>query len=856
MYKFTVKYSGYFSSFLLPFMLLGFVFVVYRIYPFGDRSILMADQFTQYIQFYNHFYDVFKGNASLLYTWELGMGLNFWGTFAYYLSSPISFVVLLFDRDHLPEAFVCMTMIKIGLMGLTMYLYISNMFQFEKIPKLIFSTLFALCSFSIGYFFNIMWLDSLYLLPVVLLGVEYLFRKKYLVFIISLALLFISNFYMAYIVGFFTFLYFVYRSYVHIKISMNVFIKNFLAFILCTAVAGGISAFLTVPTYILLKSNTYQPIQWNGLFKVSFGFFEFIAKLYNGSTQLFNMPNVFSGVIVLLLAPLFFILSSIHRKEKIVLFILLCFLLLSFQWDGLNIIWHAFEKPTGYLQRFAFVFSFLLIYLSIKAYLLFDRKNVPSLFKIYLVHVLILMLLTKLTPELMSVRKALLNIFLLTVFSLLLYGKAEIEKHSRLFTIGILFFACADVSINTYSHLQTLNSNVGYSYSRNQYNIQAPGFQQLINETSSKDKDFYRMTSLIRLTPNDSIRYGFKGMSNFNTLSNGTLHDFLHALGYSTTLGARSLAQNKGILSSDSLFGFKYMMTDQPVQKQDYKKVKCIENTCLYQNENAMPLGFLMDPRQFHFSHEDQPFEKQNQLLGPIQQKRNYFTPVKIDSVQYHNLEVNQDGTTQHVKKLIPEQEGSIEMTFQLEGRKQFYLLLDAGKGFPGFNETIVYINGESLGVYPTYHNERVLDLGAFSNEQVKVKIEFLVPETQIVQQMYYALDIPMFEQRINQIKQESFKVTKWTETSINGKINVLKRNHLFLSIPYDKGWEAKVDGSPVQIVKLGGFIGIEVDKGVHQVELSYTPKGFVAGWVITILSLFILFGYYFFRKKYEIQKD
>src|SRR4051812_23566831 len=120
--RITSNYS-YIITFLLPAFLLGIIFVLWRVYPFGGHSILMGDQYTQYIQFYNHFYDVLKGNGSFLYSWEAGMGLNFWGTFTYYLSSPMSFVVLLFDRDHLPEAFILMTLLKIGLSGLMMCIY-------------------------------------------------------------------------------------------------------------------------------------------------------------------------------------------------------------------------------------------------------------------------------------------------------------------------------------------------------------------------------------------------------------------------------------------------------------------------------------------------------------------------------------------------------------------------------------------------------------------------------------------------------------------------------------------------------------------------------------------------------------
>jgi uncharacterized membrane protein YfhO len=831
-------------AFFIPFLLLGGVFAAWKVYPFGNGSILMADEYSQYIQFYNHLYDVLKGNGSLLYSWEAGMGLNFWGTFAYYLSSPISVIIFLFNPSHLPEAFVLMILIKIGLSGLMMNIYLSKMYPMKKQDLIIFSTLYSLISFSIGYLFNIMWLDSIYLLPIVLLGIEYLFCRKPLLFIISLTLLFISNFYMAYIVGLFTFLFFLYRSITLEKNSRKNFIRNFLSFGFSTIVAAGISAFITLPTYLLLKSNPNQPFKWDEMWNIQFGFFELIAKFYNSSVRLFDLPNVYSGLVVLLLAPLFFINSKIKSREKIASFIFLLILFFSLQLNGFNLMWHAFSAPTGYYYRFAFVVSFFMIYLSYKSYLVLDPKIVPSIYKVYIANIFILMLLTKLTPELMSVAKALLNIILLTVFCFLLYKKATLVKPSRAFSLVILLFICFDLGLNSYQHIKILKSNPGYDVARSQYNLPNKSFATMVKELNQDDQGFYRTNSITGLTINDSIRFGYKGMTNFNTLGNGALHEFMNTIGYSSTLGQRSLVQNQGILTSDALFGFKYMISDKPSNKFGYTEVKCENGICLYKNQYAMPIGFMVDAHQFTFDMSvDNPFDKQNRLLGPVNNQDQYFQPLKASSITYHNLTVTNEGNILSVKKLDTQQRGSIEMVFNIKGEKQFYALLSAGKGFAGYGDTNLYINGKSLGIYPTYHNDRVIDLGAFSNEKVTVNIELNVPETQLTQQLFYSLDIPSFSSRITELRKGSMDVTSWSETSVSGNITAKKKGTLFFSIPYDKGWKATVDGKQESIIKLGGFIGLNLEKGKHDLTLSYLPEGFKLGCLISTISIIFLIG-------------
>lgn len=851
-----IRSGAYISSFLLPLLLMGMVYALKGVYPFGEKSVLMGDLYTQYIQFYNHLYDVLKGEGSLLYSWEAGMGLNFWATFAYYLSSPISFFIVLFDRSHLPEAVVLITLTKMGLSGLFMYIYLSKMYESLKVTRIMFSTMYSLISFTVGYSFNLMWLDGIYLLPLVLLGVEFLLRGKRPFFIIVLAILFISNFYMAYIIGIFTFLYFIKRS-ISISVGKKLFFKNFVSFILCTIIAGAISAILIIPTFLHLKSNSYPPTDGIGLIDPTFGFFQFFAKLYNGGTYLFELPNVYSGLLALLLFPLFFIMTEVKAKEKVLYFVLAGGIFLSLQIKLLNLVWHAFESPVGYLHRFAFIFSFLIIMLAFRVYIGFEKKYIPALIKVYLVNIIILMLLPEITTELMSVKKALVNIILITIFALLLYAKTIYISYQRILSILLLFFICVDLSVNAYRHIGTLNSLAGYSFNRNDYNIAKPGFEKVVDLMNHEDEGFYRMNTNIRLTPNDSFRNNYNGMSNFNTLSNGTLHEVMYRLGYSTTLGPRSLMQNNGVLVTDALFGFKYFVSDQPINKHGYELVHCKEGVCLYKNMNAAPIGFMTDQQQTVFRSEtDNPFDIQNQLLGGMDRSLDYFYPLKPNTISYKNLHVRNDGPVQYFKKVDPTLPGSINMTFDLTDKNQLYTLLSAGKGFAGFNETEVFVNGKSAGVYPTFHNERILDLGAFSSEEVNVTIQFLVPETQLTQNMFYVLDIGKFEERIQQLKAESLEVTSWNATSIKGNINVTKPDNLFFSIPYDPGWSAEIDGESVPVNKLGGFIGVNVEQGQHVVELHYKPKGFNLGLILSIFGLVTLglLSFHDLRKKKSLK--
>ncbi|MEH7657281.1 YfhO family protein, partial [Bacillus velezensis] len=102
----------------------------------------------------------------------------------------------------------------------------------------------------------VMWLDAIYLLPLIMLGVEKLVaEKKWVLFTFSLALTFITNFYISIMVGIFTFIYFVARYCVlHDIRNIKLLMQRFVLFCLGTGLEGGMSAIITLPTYMDLKS--------------------------------------------------------------------------------------------------------------------------------------------------------------------------------------------------------------------------------------------------------------------------------------------------------------------------------------------------------------------------------------------------------------------------------------------------------------------------------------------------------------------------------------------------------------------------------------------------------------------------
>lgn len=107
-----------------------------------------------------------------------------------------------------------------------------------------------------------------------------------------------------------------------------------------------------------------------------------------------------------------------------------------------------------------------------------------------------------------------------------------------------------------------------------------------------------------------------------------------------------------------------------------------------------------------------------------------------------------------------------------------------------------------------------------------------------------------------NDLKADSLKITKFLETNIRGNINLKTKKILYLSIPFDKGWHVTVNRKKADLHRVQwGLTGLILDKGNHQVELTFTPPYRKEGTLVSLFSLG-LFGIILFISKRRKVKE
>ena len=436
-------------AFLIPFIGILAVMLIGGYEPFGnDRALLYSDEYHQYYPFFVAFRRALLSGEPLLYNWSVGMGMDYLGLISYYLGSPLNLLSVLVPESLTLEYFALLSPIKLGLAGLFFAIFLKKHFGINDHSISIFGGAYALCAWALGYQWNIMWLDTFALLPLVVLGTLQLLRdKKCTLYTISLFLSVVVNYYIGFFTCIFVLLIFIGYEICRFR-SLKRLFQDFVRIGVFTVFALGMTTFLTLPalgalqntqssvnsfpdsfSLNIVSSSVYEAAKnaWE-TFKTmqeqdaSFGalagqwfraLFASFPPILEGMRQIAGnmggsiaptfkegLPNVYCGVGSLLLGFLFLTSPDVKLRDKLCSVGLLVFFMLSFLLRQLDYIWHGFHFTNMIPYRFSFLFSFVLLYMAYRAWMLRHRFKLWQLLAATLMAVAILICSDKITEPL------------------------------------------------------------------------------------------------------------------------------------------------------------------------------------------------------------------------------------------------------------------------------------------------------------------------------------------------------------------------------------------------------------------------------------------------------------------------
>ena len=870
-----IKWNYRALAFLFPVIGMLILMLLRQAEPFGDYSMLYSDMYHQYYPFFVAYRKALLSGQSLLYSWDVGMGMDYLGLVSYYLASPLNLLSVLVPEAYTLEFFSLLMPIKLGFAGLFFAIFLNKQFKKDDFSITLFGCFYALCAWALAYQWNVMWLDTFALLPLVVLGVCSLLKEqKFVLYTVSLFLSIFSNYY----IGFFTCI-FVALTFLCYQICCWQGIKKFTTDLLRIAVfsilAIGMTAILELPAFAALQTtqssvNTFpkefrlniaDKHTWQGLFDAMR---QVAGNMNGGLIPSFKegLPNLYCGVITTLLAFLFFTCKQIRIREKLCCAFLLLFFSLSFIIRQLDYIWHGFHFPNMIPYRFSFLYSFVLLYMAYRAYLLRRMFRLWQIITAGILAIGIMLCANDLTDP---VYLAYNGVFLLLYLSTLIYTHARKRlppDHSR--TQRAAFVAdlrdrrriggmilCGIVSIELILNLV----NFGVNFSRTSVTNYPKGTSytaSMIRYMKEREKDslFFRAEVTHSQTLNDGALNGYNGISTFTSSANVRVTEFMKALGYGAKNTYNRYCFEESSPVANLFLNLKYMLErDGKVEENPYfDDLHHFGNVHLLENNAYLPLGFLANAQLLNmdFSSNTNNLIFQNDLLraasGISEDAWNLIVgkalTITADGPEltaqtqtgYCTYKSENGGTV--IYTYIADKEGLVCIDLNLSARNSF----------------TVYKNGAEL-YRETYSLPQTLSVSnVVPGDKIEIRFTCKAKETGTIRIHAGVLNEAVFREAYDRLAQSTLELTTFRNTYVEGTVTCNRAGILYTSIPQNGNWSASIDGKPAEIVLIGNcMIGLLMPEGHHTVTFTYHNSAFSLGWKISLACLVIFLLLYYF---------
>lgn len=852
-------YHGIISAVITAIMFLMFI-ISNRIVPFGDKFWMTYDMKRQYLDFYSYYRTVFEGKNNLFYSSSISFGSSAMGFFTYYLSSPWLLLTLFFKRAKLPVAVTLMIGIKIVLASFFCDLFLSHYMETSDNEdescgkRLIFSTGYAFCTYMISNSINPMWLDVFYLMPLVIFMLDRLmFKNRKMGYILSLALLILNNYYIAYMVCIFIVFWTFYRIFFapcSCGIQKKGKIRCVLEVVESSVRAVLLDAAFLIPTAMELNNSPKDIFELGletnkgnlGLGTIASKFF-FLS--YDSNQTINGTPLLYAGTVIIVLTILYYLNKRIPFKEKIGMAVFMMLFVLSFMIDGVNIIWHAGMEPSGYPYREAFMFVFLCMVCSCRC-MCNIRTGLSSLRILFAAAVTFamwgLIVIAGKNLYYMNPRMIVMNLLLIlsAVLVVLIIKNTEYKEWAAVTaTVMVCMLQFSELSVNGVYVFREQNlvgeSNVNY------YEKKISDVESNINHIKSSDDSWYRMENMSPREQNDPMMYDYNGITHYSSAGSLYSRNMLKRMGYNDD-GLYADFGRDNTSAADALLGVKYLIVadDADGVHPQYKRTKGDNGYSVLMNQNTLGPAFLVNETE---SGADNPFSFTSDLLASATgTDGKVFETVTVEERDYID-------DSHSVRECVCTPESDGEVFFYLQG------IADKVQNL------MVYVDDEPYCSYGNYGNMKVLNLGYHkSGDTLKVRIDSDSETADFGRTLFYTENAHKLKEycesrtgiEIERISSSEYKLVLPKERDAKG---------IMVTFPYEQGWIAKCKGVRIPVkMCYDTMLYIPLD-GVSgdTIELDFVPEGFTVGLLFSIVSAvsiiiqFVLQAYH--TRHYDLEK-
>ncbi|SDQ18085.1 YfhO family protein [Virgibacillus salinus] len=818
---------------------------------FQDRYMVGPnDGLQQMVTFKKLLYEQYS-TGNFFYSYQFGLGGGTYSQLAFYFSTSFmfmltaAFVYLLQSVQLIGPAdtlFWANAAVFVSIVRLAIIIVITTyVFRYMKCNWMPAFTGAAIYGLSAIYFRHVTYweffADAMLWVPLLVFAVEKIIREAQGGwFIVAVAVTLFNNFYFAYVNLIFILIYIMLRWKIQLVENETNRLRQLKMYFVSGILGLGISAISFVPAVYGYLNNHRPP--------------------YSQQVPLFNWDNILFNSRFVIIPALFLILLfvfSLYKNRTFRLFAALSiiFILLHFT----PIVASAFNGFSAPQYRWEYLLSF-----TIGGCVAFGLKYIDEISKkkltIASIIVTIAYLFTVFFDKNISITSylsfAVLTMVLITIFLLFMFiwGKDRVRLillYTGLLIIPIVFANVFQYGLSVPGKVDEVSKNHLRS---EDYNGEEQ--RQIIQQIKDRDNNpFYRIDWKVGSFNNTPIVQNFNGMSVYGSILNKhLLYFYLYDL--NIDMGRESVSRYATLGNRANLYSLlqgKYMIIEKDNNSPipyGFNKIIESENYIVFQNNNILPFArtakMLFSEQEM--KHTSVLAREYAMLEGAIVPNKNNTAAIPKEQNIIDTATLETVNALYNDNKLsVTDDQGGIDIIADEihPDTKDFYIRfhlenLAADQGFTLKVNDYKTTRKSNQSVYKTYDDN--LTIRVSKADKVKIRLpkgDYILKVIALYQEDYSKLE---------QAKRQATETKKinWSDNRITITYNNQNNDNLMiLPIPYEKGWEVKVNEETQAVKKVNyAFVGFPIEKGINHIQLDYYPPYFRTTLVITLISLIL----------------
>lgn len=418
------------------------------------------------------------------------------------------------------------------------------------------------------------------------------------------------------------------------------------------------------------------------------------------------------------------------------------------------------------------------------------------------------------------------------------------------------------------SHLETYVP-VGESLPR----MSNTALRYLDELTEDEPEEFYRSTNLktTGYVRSSSLIYGYNDLSTFSSTLSGSIIDYNTQMG-NIDYNIVSIYSYNFRTYLHELASVRYLGnikgTPAPLP-YGYEKVLEKEqgNTVyeIYENQYTLPLGYTYsnviseEEVQDYSAAEKQELTMLSAIVSEKDLAEDSALSTEVPALTTHKLDISDtelNGVTVEGDTIKVEEDSSITFHFEGEPNAETYLSFcgdikhphDGAEHFLKLDviaDGVTYAHKFRVDAYSTGQEEYLFNLGYHKEAINSCTLKFKSKGTlQFSDISVYSQSMDTYADRVNALSEDVLENVTTEKNTVTGTITTEKPKLLVLSLPYQSGWTAYVDGKEVDLQKVNyQYMGISLPAGHHTIRLHYQLPGLKYALIITAggIILFLL---------------